>query len=350
MSVSDVATSPAAPDYLLEINDLVVHFPAGRKNALGKPSFVHAVDGVSFRVQRGTTFGIVGESGSGKSTTAQAVMRLVPVSSGQVVFARRNIADLRGKPLRKMRKHLQIVFQDPFSALNPRRRAGDQIREPLDLLGIGSRSERDDRVRKLLSDVGLPPQAADLFPHQFSGGQRQRLCIARALAPEPDLIVCDEAVSALDVAIQAQILNLLKRLQRERRLTYIFISHDLGVIQQFCDEVAVMYLGKIVEQGPAAEIFSAPRHPYTWSLIAAAVPPGPVRDALKRRYLVQGDPPSPIDPPPGCRFAARCPAVIDVCRLHHPVLDAVVPTHYVACHRSGELPIPVAAHSASDRG
>ncbi|MGJ4889400.1 ABC transporter ATP-binding protein [Bradyrhizobium sp. HKCCYLRH3099] len=335
MSMAEAIRGTGPREVLLDVNDLVVHFPAGRRN--GKPSFVHAVDGVSFRVRRGTTFGIVGESGSGKSTTAQAVMRLVPATSGQIVFGNRDIAGLTGRPLREVRRHLQIVFQDPFSALNPRRRAGDQIREPLDLLGIGTRSERDERVRRLLAEVGLPPQAADLYPHQFSGGQRQRLCIARAMAPEPDLIVCDEAVSALDVAIQAQILNLLKRLQRERDLTYIFISHDLGVIQKFCDEVAVMYLGKIVEQAPAADIFAAPRHPYTWSLIAAAAPPGPLRDDLKRRYLVKGDPPSPVDPPPGCRFAQRCPAAIDVCSQRLPVLDAMGPHHYVACHRAAEL-------------
>ncbi|MGJ4998815.1 ABC transporter ATP-binding protein [Bradyrhizobium sp. HKCCYLS3077] len=335
MSMAEAIRGTGPREVLLDVNDLVVHFPAGRRN--GKPSFVHAVDGVSFRVRRGTTFGIVGESGSGKSTTAQAVMRLVPTTSGQIVFGNRDIAGLTGRPLREVRRHLQIVFQDPFSALNPRRRAGDQIREPLDLLGIGTRSERDERVRRLLAEVGLPPQAADLYPHQFSGGQRQRLCIARAMAPEPDLIVCDEAVSALDVAIQAQILNLLKRLQRERDLTYIFISHDLGVIQKFCDEVAVMYLGKIVEQAPAADIFAAPRHPYTWSLIAAAAPPGPLRDDLKRRYLVKGDPPSPVDPPPGCRFAQRCPAAIDVCSQRLPVLDAMGPDHYVACHRAAEL-------------
>jgi peptide/nickel transport system ATP-binding protein len=338
VTAGDTVQSHQDSDVLLDVNDLVVHFPAGRKQ--GKPSFVHAVDGISFRVRRGTTFGIVGESGSGKSTTAQAVMRLVPVTSGQIVFGNRNIVQLSGRPLREVRRHLQIVFQDPFSALNPRRRAGDQIREPLDLLGIGTSRERDERVRKLLAEVGLPPQAADLFPHQFSGGQRQRLCIARALAPEPDLIVCDEAVSALDVAIQAQILNLLKRLQRERNLTYIFISHDLGVIQQFCDEIAVMYLGKIVEQAPATEIFRAPRHPYTWSLIAAAAPPGPLRDELKARYLVKGDPPSPVDPVPGCRFAQRCPAAVDVCRQHHPVLDAIASYHYVACYRSQELAVP----------
>lgn len=334
-----------ASQIVLDVNDLVVHFEAARKRPFERRSFVHAVDGVTFRVRRGTSFGIVGESGSGKSTTAQAIMRLVPATSGQILFRERNILDLTGRTLREVRKHLQIVFQDPFSALNPRRRAGDQIREPLDLLGIGSAKERAERVRQLLSEVGLPPQAADLFPHQFSGGQRQRLCIARALAPEPDLIVCDEAVSALDVAIQAQILNLLKRLQRERNLTYIFISHDLGVIQQFCDEIAVMYLGKIVEQAPAANIFAAPRHPYTWSLIAAAAPPGPMRDALKQRYLVKGDPPSPVDPPPGCRFAQRCPSATMQCRETLPCLDAIGLDHLVACHRVAELTPPDLSHS-----
>ncbi|MDA9463354.1 ABC transporter ATP-binding protein [Bradyrhizobium sp. CCBAU 53415] len=326
--------------YLLDVNDLVVHFRTGRDRPWAKRSVVHAVDGVSFRVRRGTSFGIVGESGSGKSTTAQAIMRLVPATSGQVVFRGENIMPLTGEPLRQVRKHLQIVFQDPFSALDPRRRAGDQIREPLELLDIGTRSERDERVRCLLAEVGLRPEAAELFPHQFSGGQRQRLCIARALAPEPELIVCDEAVSALDVAIQAQILNLLKKLQRERGLTYIFISHDLGVIQQFCDEIAVMYLGKIAEQAPASTLFTAPRHPYTWSLVSAAVPPGSLRDELKARYLVKGEPPSPVDPPPGCRFAERCPFAVDRCRRELPHLDATGPEHFVACHRKEELGIP----------
>ncbi len=330
---------------LLDVHDLVVHFPAGRRGFLGKPSKVHAVDGVNFKVRRGTTFGIVGESGSGKSTTAQAVMRLIPMTSGQIVFGGENIADYHGEKLRLARSKFQIVFQDPFSALDPRRRAGDLIREPLDLLEIGSTHEREARVRQLLAEVGLPPQAADLFPHQFSGGQRQRLCIARALAPEPDLIVCDEAVSALDVAIQAQILNLLKKLQRERGLTYIFISHDLGVIQHFCDDIAVMYLGKIVEQAPAEVFFSAPSHPYSWSLIAAAAPPGPLRDRLKRDYLVKGDPPSPVDPPPGCRFAQRCPFVIEHCRRELPALQARAEQHFVACHRVGEMSPPDFASS-----
>lgn len=340
MSALEAVALDEASEFVLDVKDLVVHFAAGRKGPFKPPSWVHAVDGVSFCVRRGTSFGIVGESGSGKSTTAQAIMRLVPVTSGQIVFHGQDLLGLPGSKLQEARKHLQIVFQDPFSALNPRRRAGDQIREPLDLLGIGTASERTERVRHLLEEVGLPPQAADLFPHQFSGGQRQRLCIARALAPEPDLIVCDEAVSALDVAIQAQILNLLKRLQRERNLTYIFISHDLGVIQQFCDEIAVMYLGKIVEQAPAANIFAAPRHPYTWSLIAAAAPAGPMRDRLKQSYLVKGDPPSPVDPPPGCRFAQRCPSATAHCREVLPDLDATGIHHVVACHRVSELVSP----------
>jgi peptide/nickel transport system ATP-binding protein len=340
MTALDAIVPSRASEFVLDVDDLVVHFDAGRKAPFAKPSQVHAVDGVSFRVRRGTCFGIVGESGSGKSTTAQAIMRLVPATSGRIQFLDRDILGLTGKELREARKHLQIIFQDPFSALNPRRRAGDQIREPLDLLGVGTPSERNERVHRLLGEVGLPPQAADLFPHQFSGGQRQRLCIARALAPEPDLIVCDEAVSALDVAIQAQILNLLKRLQRERNLTYIFISHDLGVIQQFCDEIAVMYLGKIVEQAPAANIFAAPRHPYTWSLIAAAAPAGPLRNVLKQRYLIKGDPPSPVDPPSGCRFAQRCPSATPYCRELLPRLEPIEADHFVACHRVAELVPP----------
>lgn len=331
---------------VLDVNNLVVHFPAGRRG-FGQRSKVHAVDGVSFRVPPKTSFGIVGESGSGKSTTAQAIMRLVPATSGQIVICGRNVLDLRGSALREARRHFQMIFQDPFSSLDPRRRAGALIREPLDLQEEGTSAEREARVRDLLAAVGLPPEAAQLFPHQFSGGQRQRLCIARALATAPDLMVCDEAVSALDVAIQAQILNLLKKLKEERGLSYVFISHDLGVVQHICDEVAVMYLGQIVEQAPKAELFAAPRHPYTWSLIAAAVPAGPQRDRLKQRYLVKGEPPSPIDPPPGCRFAGRCPFAEVRCRTEMPLPRAIGPGHFVACHRAEELEPPSFAAEAA---
>lgn len=324
-------TAPAA----LKVRDLVVHFAGPR---LG--SVVHAVDGVSFEVGRGRSFGIVGESGSGKSTTAQAVIRLVPATAGSVVLNGDDVLALNGRRLRQARRHIQMIFQDPFSSLDPRRRVGELVAEPIRLLENASRTEAAERVAELLVTVGLPPEAAGLFPHQFSGGQRQRICIARALSTSPDIIVCDEAVSALDVAIQAQILNLLRHLQSERGVAYIFISHDLGVVQHACDDVAVMYLGRIVEQAPKATFFSAPRHPYSWSLISAAVPAGPLRARLKERYLVSGEPPSPIDPPPGCRFAGRCPFVVDRCRREYPELGEIAPGHRVACHRVGEIDPP----------
>ncbi len=324
---------------LLEVDDLCVHFALPR-TLFGPERKVHAVDGVSFRVAAGSTFGIVGESGSGKSTTAQAVMRLVPATSGHVALHGTNILGLRGRALREARRSLQMVFQDPFSALDPRRCAADLIGEPMRLLEGASASSRKPRVEALLAQVGLSPSAATLFPHQFSGGQRQRLCIARALATSPELIVCDEAVSALDVAIQAQILNLLARLREERGLAYLFISHDLGVVQHICDTVAVMYAGEIVEQAPNATFFAAPRHPYSWSLVTAALPAGPLRTALKGRTLVRGEPPSPIDPLPGCRFSTRCPFATDRCRIEHPRLAAVAPGHLVACHRVGEIEAP----------
>ena len=324
-------------DILLEVNDLKVHFPAGRASAFGPRQTVHAVDGISFRVPRQSTFGIVGESGSGKSTTAQAIMRLVPITAGRIRLGQDDLTELRGDALRKARRHFQMIFQDPYSALNPRRRAGDLIREPLDLLEVGSQDERAERLEALLRVVGLPPEAAMLFPHQFSGGQRQRLVIARALSTQPDLIVCDEPVSALDVAIQAQILNLLKRLQREHGLTYVFISHDLGVVQHLCDQIAVMYLGQIVEQAPSALLFAGPRHPYTWSLMTAAAPPGGLRQTLKQRFGLRGEPPSPINPPPGCRFAARCPFAGERCRKETPQLAVAEPCHFVACHKTEEV-------------
>ena len=328
-----MSASPA-----LEVRDLVVHFPAA---GAGRGAVVHAVDGVSFEVARGASFGIVGESGSGKSTTAQGVIRLVPATSGEVLLDGQDFLALDGQALREARRQIQMIFQDPFSSLDPRRRIGDLVAEPIRLLEGVSRREAATRVADLLVTVGLPPEAADLFPHQFSGGQRQRLCIARALSTSPEIIVCDEVVSALDVAIQAQILNLFRRLQRERGVAYVFISHDLGVVQHVCDEVAIMYLGRIVEQAPKATFFSAPLHPYTWSLIATAAPAGPLRTRLKERYLAAGEPPSPIDLPLGCRFAGRCPFVVDRCRLEYPELAEVTPGHRVACHRVGEIEPPV---------
>ena len=327
-------------DALVEVADLKVRFRARRTSPFAPPAEVHAVDGVSFEVRRGTTFGIVGQSGSGKSTLALALMRLVAITGGSVTIGGTRVSDLHGAALRRARRGFQMVFQDPYASLDPRRRAGDLVREPLDLLGLHDGAGRERKVAALMDAVGLSAGAARLFPHQFSGGQRQRLCIARALASEPELVVCDEPVSALDVAIQAQILNLLRRLQRERGLTYVFISHDLGVVQHLCDEVAVMYMGRVVEQAPARTLFAGPRHPYTWSLIAAVAFGGAGGAAMRARYLSPGEPPSPISPPPGCRFAAQCPHAQARCREETPELASVGPGHLSACLRQGELEPP----------
>lgn len=322
------------PGNLVDVQDLKVHFPLANGNV------VRAVDGVTFKVARGASFGIVGESGSGKSTTAQALTRLVDPVSGSMSVGRHSLSGLTGEPLRLARKDIQMVFQDPFSSLNPRLRAGKAVREPLDLMGIGTREEREARVDELFRAVGLHPDAKRLFPHQFSGGQRQRLCIARAMVTEPQLVVCDEPVSALDVAIQAQILNLLKRLRQEKQLTYIFISHDLAVVQNICTHVAVMYLGQFVETGPVEEIFANAKHPYTWSLMAAALSPDD-RDRGRERFTVTGEPPSPINPPKGCRFAGRCPFAQDRCRAEKPELRKMGKDHKVACHFAETLTPPL---------
>ncbi len=327
----------AAP--ILTVNDLKVHFPLSR-GMFGPKRVVHAVDGVSFDVAKGRTLGIVGESGSGKTTTALAVMRLTELTAGEVRLDGLEIGQLRGQALRRVRRRIQMIFQDPYSSLNPRTRARDLVREPLDLMEIGTPAERDVRVNELFTQVGLRPDQMGLFPHQFSGGQRQRLGIARALSTRPDVIVCDEPVSALDVAIQAQILNLLVQLQVEYGLSYLFISHDLGVVQHLCDEVAVMYLGEIVERATREALFSNPLHPYTWALISA-VPRLGRRRRGREQLRVQGDPPSPIDLPAGCRFAGRCPFAIDRCRVEAPQLRLLPSRHMVRCHLvgpAGEVP------------
>ncbi|WP_121065473.1 ABC transporter ATP-binding protein [Chachezhania antarctica] len=327
-------------DDILRVNGLKVHFDVGRKPG-GARRVVHAVDGVDFHVTKGTCFGIVGESGSGKSTIAQAIMRLAPITDGSVFLGNQQISGLQGDSLRAARQRFQMVFQDPFSSLNPRKKARAAIREPLDLLEIGTPSERDAVAEEMLTAVGLHRDAGRLFPHQFSGGQRQRLCIARALASRPDLIVCDEPVSALDVAIQAQILNLLRQLQADMGLSYVFISHDLAVVQYICDDVGVMYLGEFVEQAPVGKLFQDAKHPYTWSLMAAALSPEAERGALAKRPLLGGEPPSPTDPPSGCRFAARCPFATDKCVAEKPALRDFGSGHRVACHFAGELEPPI---------
>lgn len=313
----------------MRVEDLAVHFPLARAHPLAARPVLRAVDGLGFAVPKGRCFGLVGESGSGKSTVALACMRLLKATAGRISLDGRDITSLEGEDLRRLRRRFQIVFQDPYSSLNPRRRAGAIVREPMDLMDIGAPAERAAMVADLFAKVGLRPEQQALFPHQFSGGQRQRIAIARALASKPDLLVLDEPVSALDVAIQAQILNLLKRLQQELGLTFLFISHDLGVIQHMCDRIAVMYLGRIVEEADRHQLFSDPRHPYTQALLEA-VPS--VQRRGRKRFVVKGDPPSPIDPPAGCPFHPRCPRAETVCDKTIPTLTSGDSGHAVACH------------------
>lgn len=319
-------------DVLLSVRDLKVHFPLGG-GLFGARSWVKAVDGVSFDIRRGSTFGLVGESGSGKSTTALAVMRLVPITAGEVRLGEAGIGSLRGETLRRERRRFQMVFQDPYASLNPRKRAGEAILDALNLMDVGSPAERPAQAERLFTQTGLKSEQMQLFPHQFSGGQRQRIVLARALAARPELVVCDEPVSALDVAIQAQMLNLMLRLQREHGLTYLFISHDLGVVRHMCDEVAVMYLGRIVERASRESLFERPLHPYTRALWSAAPSFDPGARSRAHRIRLQGDPPSPRDIPPGCRFAGRCPFAESACRASEPELRAAGDDHWVACHR-----------------
>lgn len=321
------------PTPLLSVSDLKVHFPRARSGWFKPPEVVKAVDGVSFDIQRGTTLAVVGESGSGKTTTALAVMRLAPITDGHITLGDTDLRSLEGEDLRLARRRVQIIFQDPFSSLNPRQRAGDAVRAPLDLMRVGTPAQRTERVAELFTQVGLRPEQQRLFPHQFSGGQRQRINIARALATNPELVVCDEPVSALDVAIRAQILNLLARLQRELGLTYLFISHDMAVVEHLCDEVAVMYLGQIVERAPRRVFFGNPLHPYSAALMSAVPTVKGGRERAAQRIRLVGDPPSPISPPPGCRFAGRCPMAEPACAAELPPLREVTPGHWVRCRR-----------------
>ena len=320
---------------LLKARDLTVRFALGKKGLFGARQHLEAVRSVSFTLAKGRALGIVGESGSGKTTTAMAAIRLTEAAGGQVLFEGEDLLTLSDEDMRQRRRDIQLIFQDPYSSLNPRARVADVVREPMDLMEIGTPAERDVRVRELFQLVGLRPDQLNLFPHQFSGGQRQRISIARALSTNPKLLVCDEPVSALDVAIQAQILNLLARLKDELGLSYLFISHDLGVVRHVCDDVAVMYLGKIVEHGPVEALFEAPQHPYTQALLAAA--PSLARRKSKgyvRPMKLSGDPPSPINPPKGCAFAERCPKAQDICRQSPPEARETQGLH-VACYFPG---------------
>ncbi len=327
---------------LLEVNDLKKHFPIRAGFFSGITGYVYAVDGVSFSIARGETLSLVGESGCGKSTVGRTVLRLLEPTAGQVLLDGVRIDDLSPGRLRPLRRRMQVVFQDPFSSLNPRLKVRDILAEPITNFGLAtSRSDLDDRIADLLDKVRLPRDAMNRFPHEFSGGQRQRIGIARALAPGADLIVCDEAVSALDVSVKAQIVNLLSDLQRELDLSLLFISHDLAIVEHLTHRVAVMYLGKIVEIAEKRTLFSAPKHPYTEALLSAVPVPDPT--VRRNRIILSGDVPSPIRPPPGCRFHTRCPRAFDRCRVEEPVLKAVGPGQVAACHLHD---LPAHAHAA----
>ncbi|GJD66347.1 ABC transporter ATP-binding protein [Methylobacterium frigidaeris] len=320
---------PPAPA-LLQVSDLTKHFRVGG-SVLRKARTLRAVDGISFAVAPGETLSLVGESGCGKSTVARSLVRLVSPTSGQVTLAGQRIDDLPAGTLRPLRRRIQMVFQDPFSSLNPRMRVRDILAEPIRNFGLAkNRADLDGRLAALMERVGLPREALSRFPHEFSGGQRQRIGIARALAAEPDLIICDEAVSALDVSVKAQIVNLLQNLQKELDLALLFISHDLAVVEHMTHRVAVMYLGKIVEIGPRRDIFAHPQHPYTRALLSAVPVPDP--GARRSRIVLRGDVPSPIDPPRGCRFHTRCPHVVARCKIEEPRLDPIGRDHLTACH------------------
>ena len=321
---------------LLEAKNLVKHFVADR-SVFGRPkTYVKAVDGVSFRVDAGETLALVGESGCGKSTVSRLVLRLIEPDAGELKFEDRDLLAMDAKQLRAFRRNAQIIFQDPYASLNPRMTVGQILAEPLRLHELVRPQRRRERVEELLHLVGLEPRFARRYSHEFSGGQRQRIAIARALAAEPKLIICDEPVSALDVSIRSQILNLLRDLQRRLGLAYIFVSHDLAVVKHIADRVAVMNLGAIVETGQAEGLFASPRHPYSRALLSAIPVPKP--RAKRSRIVLQGEMPSALNPPPGCRFHTRCPFAIERCRIEVPQLLANEDGHFSACHRTGELP------------
>jgi oligopeptide/dipeptide ABC transporter ATP-binding protein len=332
---------------LLEVENLVKQFAADR-NLFGRPTaFVKAVDGVSFRVDAGETLALVGESGCGKSTVSRLALRLIEPDAGRIRFQGRDLLALDANELRAFRRQAQIIFQDPYASLNPRMTVGQILSEPLALHNLVPQAGRRARVEEILTLVGLEPRFARRYPHEFSGGQRQRIAIARALAVEPKLIICDEPVSALDVSIRSQILNLLRDLQRRLGLSYIFVSHDLAVVKHIADRVAVMNLGGIVETAETQALFAAPRHPYSRALLSAIPVPRP--RAKRSRMLLQDEMPSALNPPNGCRFHTRCPFAIDRCRIDAPQLVADASGHATACHRVAELP-PAEAILPSDGG
>ena len=327
------ATTPGADNTLLDVRGLKMHFPVTSGIVFQRAvAFIKAVDDVDFTVRRGETLGLVGESGCGKTTTGRCILRLYRPTDGEIWFDGVDIAQARTNQMRAMRRQMQIIFQDPYSSLNPRMTAGNIIGEPLAVHGlVNNRREYRERVAELLNNVGLNPYMADRFPHEFSGGQRQRIGVARALSVDPAFIVCDEPVSALDVSIQAQIINLLEDLQERYDLTYLFIAHDLSVVRHISDRVAVMYLGKIVEIADRNAIYENPQHPYTRALLSAVPIPDPVLDAQRERIILTGEVPSPLNPPSGCVFHPRCPIATEDCSRVNPEAREVLPDHIAAC-------------------
>jgi len=323
-------------DVLIEVRNLRMWFPITQGIVFQRHiGDIKAVDGVSFRVRQGETMGLVGESGCGKTTTGRALLQLYRPTAGEVHFKGNDLCALKGEKLRRMRRHMQMIFQDPYASLNPRMTVGNIVGEPLEVHGVLRGAELRERVQELLQIVGLNPYFINRYPHEFSGGQRQRIGVARALALQPDFIVCDEPISALDVSIQAQIINLLEKLQEDFDLTYLFIAHDLSVVRHISTRVAVMYLGKIVELTDRDTLYENPLHPYTKSLLSAVPIPDPVVEEKRERIILKGDVPSPANPPSGCNFRTRCPVVMDICAEVEPEWKDVGNDHWVACHRVG---------------
>jgi len=354
LSTADLDPDP--DDVLVRVDNLVKYFPVRSAGLIRRTvGQVQAVDDVSLIIPRGKTLGLVGETGSGKSTLARCVAGLIPVTSGRVTFNGRDITNLSRRAMRPVRREIQMIFQDPYSSLNPRRRVGAIIGDPFTIHKTATGAERKRQVQELMERVGLNPEHYNRFPAEFSGGQRQRIGVARALALRPQLIICDEPVSALDVSIQAQVLNLLTDLQRDYSLSYLFIAHDLEVVRHVSDSVAVMYLGRIGESGPEGAVYGSPRHPYTVALLSAAPAADPDAAASRQRIILTGDVPSPIDPPSGCRFHPRCPKAQPLCAEQEPPLEVKagdVPTHLTACHfpvEAGENLATATAAGGSER-